>query len=135
MKKKHHKKHRKRLKSVTVSVINHHHILWERRLWNSGSLRALREYYYCIVPLPKETIHKLIHEKIRNVPVPKQSYARYVLDELKKLDDVGAISDKDRIEKRLSVLICFFDCIEQETANALWEQLKIVREFYNGSSV
>ncbi len=122
--KKHHEKH-----SVVSSYFNNHHLLWMRKMWNSGSLRNLREFHYCIVSLPKDTIHKEIHEKVPFVPPPKPSYAKYVLEELKKLDDIGAISDDDKIEKRLGVLICYFDCIEQKTADALWEQLKIVREY------
>lgn len=127
-KKKRVKKHHKRLLR-TSSMLNRHHLLWMRKMWYSGSLRKLRDYYYCIVWIPKDTMHKAIHERVAYIPVPKNAYAHYVLGELEKLDELGAISEEDTIEKRLSVLLFFFDCAEQKTANALWEQLKVVREY------
>lgn len=130
-KKRHIRKRHKKL-SATTSILNRHHLLWMRKMWYGGSLRSLRDYYYNIILLPKDTLHKTIHERIPYIPTPKPAYAHYVLDELKKLDEVGAISENDGAEKRLSVLICFFDCIEQKTADALWEQLKIVREYNKG---
>lgn len=133
-KKKHIKKHHKKLARVN-SYMNRHHLLWMRKMWYSGSLRSLRDYYYCIVWLPKDTVHKTIHERVPYIPVPKSSYAHYVLEKLKQLDAIGAISDEDSVEKRLGVLLFYFDCIEPKTAEALWEQLKVVREYNNGSSL
>ena len=127
-KKRHIKKHHKKI-VVVSSTYNQHHLLWMRKMWYSGSLRNLREFYYCKIFLPKDTLHKEIHERIPFIPTPKPAYAKYVLGELKKLDETGAISEDDKIEKRLSVLIFFFDCIEPKTASALWEQLKVVREY------
>lgn len=127
-KKKHIKKHRKKLVKV-ASYMNRHHLLWMRKMWNSGSLKNLRDFYYCIVSLPKDTVHKEIHERIACIPTPKPAYARYVLDRLRELDEIGSISDDDSVEKRLGVLLFYFDCIEPKTASALWEQLKIVREY------
>ena len=133
-KKKHIKKHHKKL-AKNNSTMNRHHLLWMRKMWYSGSLRGLRDYYYCIVSLPKDTLHKEIHERVAYIPTPKSSYAHYVLDNLKRLDEIGAISEEDSVEKRLGVLLFYFDCIEPKTAEALWEQLKVVREYNNGSSL
>lgn len=127
---KKHKKHRKRkILRLKTSALNRHHLLWERKMWNSGSLRELREFYYCKVNIPRDTLHKEIHERVPFVPTPNPKYAKFVLNELKHLDEIGAIREDDSVEKRLGVLICYFDCIEQKTASALWEQLKIVREY------
>ena len=117
---KKHKKHRKRkIIRLETSTLNRHHLLWMRKMWNSGSLRELREFYYCKVNIPRDTIHKEIHERVPFVPTPTPKYAKFVLNELKHLDEVGAITDEDSVEKRLSVLLCYFDCIEQKTADAL----------------
>lgn len=48
---------------------------------------------------------------------------------LEYLEKYGAIGPDDPIEKRLTVLIALFECIEQPTADALKEQLRLVHEF------
>lgn len=47
------------------------------------------------------------------------------------LEQAGAISDDDNIEKRLMVLAALFDCVEQPTADAFRKQQQIAHEFYN----
>lgn len=82
--------------------------------------------------IPKDSLHRQIHEALAAVPTPKPANAREALQELRTLYHYGGISDHDDIEKRLKVLVALFDYIEQPTADALRKQLAIVQE-YKGS--
>lgn len=108
-----------------------HHIFFQKRYY-TGVLAEFRKYAYCVVLIPKNTLHHQIHTEISNVPVPKVANVKNALAQLRALYRYGAISDDDGIEKRLKVLIALFECIEQPTADALKKQLDIVHRFYNG---
>lgn len=105
-----------------------HHLFYQKRHYY-GILSDLRSYEYCVVSIPKNTLHHKIHEYLGDIPAPKAASAREALNELRTLYQYGGISDTDSIEKRLRVLIALFDCIEQPTADALKEQLSIVQRF------
>lgn len=90
----------------------------------------MREFHYCKVYIPKDTLHKRIHAQVPTVPVPKTVNALAALTQLRLLEQAGAISDDDNIEKRLMVLAALFDCVEQPTADAFREQQRIAHEFY-----
>lgn len=124
------KRYMKRKKSKTHCVSNsakdRHHILYQRRHY-TGVLSDLRNYEYCVVSIPKNTLHRQIHEYLGDIPAPRPASAREALWQLRVLYRYGGISDTDDIEKRLLVLISLFECVEQPTADALKEQLSIVR--------
>ncbi len=52
------------------------------------------------------------------------------LNQLMMLEQSGAISDDDDIEKRLMILAALFDCVEQPTADAFRKQQQVAHEFY-----
>lgn len=133
-KKARYKKRKTRKRLRTTNHYDRHHILWQRAKWNRGALRQLRDYYYCIIMLPKETLHKYIHSRVSQIPVPREIVTKDVLAHLDYLTNAGAISDNDSIEKRLKVLIALFECIEEPTATALKKQLIAVREYKNSPS-
>ena len=108
---------------------NSHHLLWQRRKWDRASLKVLRSHPYCIVEIPANTLHRRIHENLRQIPPPSQENAKRVLWHLDYLEKRGGIKPNDPVEKRLKVLIALFDCSEQPTADALRKQLEIVCEF------
>lgn len=122
--KKHSKSHKK-----NISAFDHHHLLWTRARWNGGALRELRLYWYCIILIPRDTLHRHIHANMCFIPVISQNSARYALNQLNMLDKAGALHEDDPIEKRLNLLAALFDYVEQETADALRKQLQIVCEF------
>lgn len=107
-----------------------HHLLWMRRRWSNGALVALRKYPYCIIDIPRNTLHREIHENIATIPTPSAINAQSALNQLRTLEKYGAISDQDDIVRRLEVLIALFDCAEPRTTDALKRQLAIAREFY-----
>lgn len=125
------KKKRARRKNYTPSahVRDTHHICWQRYKWASGNVRALRDYWYCRINIPKNTLHKKIHAGMSEVPPPRDVNAKFALGQLQYLEQYDAISEFDSIERRLNILIEIFEDIEPETTNALRKQLQIVCEF------
>ena len=63
------------------------------------------------------------------IPVPSQDSAKLALDRIGCLEERGLISYDDSFEKRLQVLIAFFEGYEPETTDALIKQLNLVREY------
>lgn len=108
-----------------------HHLLWPRKGWRGGAVGELRMHWYCRIPIPRETLHKEIHHCMGSIPVPRYHSAKSALEQLGYLEKYGGISKKDPIEKRLKVLIALFECIEDNTSNALKIQLEIVNRFYS----
>lgn len=107
-----------------------HHIWYQARHYSKGSLASLRQYPYSKIMIPRETLHRTIHEFVGDIPAPSQLTAQRVLNELRRLYRVGEIGDDDNFEERLSVIISLLDFTDQPTVDALKRQLAIVREFY-----
>lgn len=107
-----------------------HHILYIRKEWNKGRLNKLRLHPYCIVPMDRDSLHRYLHVHLACIPAPSGGVVDSVLMQLEFLERYGAISQEDDVEKRITVLIALFECIAQPTADALKEQLRIIREFY-----
>lgn len=101
-----------------------------KKCWNRGILEVLRTYHYCVIPIPKCTLHRYIHENLRNIPAPSPIAAKGALEQLELLDKMGVLHDTDPIEKRLKLLAALFDCSAQPTADGIRKQLDIVRRFY-----
>lgn len=130
-KKKKRKRRRYKAPRVVTSSFDRHHLLWQEKCWARGSLLELRRFHYCIILLRRDTIHKYIHLNMAGIPAPTEKNAKFVLEQLRILENYGAISDDDPIEKRLVVLASLFDCSEQPTADAIRRQLQIVYRFKN----
>ena len=117
-------------KATGRNPLDRHHIFYIRKEWNKGKLDLLRRHPYCVIPLDSETIHRYIHVHLACIPAPSGGVVDSVLMQLDFLKRYDAIGPGDSLEKRLIVLIALFECIAQPTADALKEQLRIVREFY-----
>lgn len=113
----------------TKTPYDKHHILYIRKEWSKGGLNKLRLHPYCIVSIHRDTLHRYIHTHLAYIPTPHGRVVKDILFHLDYLERYGAISPDDSIEKRLTVLIALFECIEQPTADALKEQLRLVHEF------
>lgn len=123
------RKHSRKKRRASQSGSNKHHILWQRRYWNSGYLKALREHEYLVVEVPVNTLHHQIHAEMSGIPVMSQSSAKMVLDELTRLQKFGALRLDEPISKRLELLIFMLDGIEASTVKALKKQLRVVISF------
>ena len=80
--------------------------------------------------IPRDTIHRHIHEWLSDIPAPREVSAREALKHLRLLESQGAISDDDTLEQRLYLLAALFDCNDQETADGFRKQLEIVRNYH-----
>ena len=117
-----------------VSAYDRHHLCFIKRKWGGGSAYALRQFHYCIVPIPRVSLHRVIHENMALIPAPSELAAKEALRELRILEEHGAISDDDPIEKRLNLLAALFDCVAQPTADGFRTQLDIICKFYKEPS-
>ena len=124
------KKKRHRTPHRNIKAKNRHHLCYIGRNWSNGYCKVLRDYWYMIIEIPRDTLHNYIHYGLYNIPPPRGMSAKNALLELRRLEKYGAISPDDDIERRLRVLIALFDCVEQPTADAFKKQLNIVRQFY-----
>lgn len=129
LKKKKHKK--KRIKKPSCQL-DRHHILFIKKEWSRNGLGKLRLHPYCVVKIPRDSLHRYIHTHLAYIPTPRPATIQEVLYHLHYLEKAGAITMEDPIEKRLKVLVALFDCVEQPTADALEKQLNLVREFKKG---
>lgn len=110
--------------------LDRHHIFYPRKEWNQGKLDKLRLHPYCIFSLDRDTIHRYLHIHLAFIPTPSRKIIDRVIFQLNALEKRGAIGPADSLEKRLIVLTALFECSAQPTADALKEQLRLVREFY-----
>ena len=116
-----------------INTYDSHHIFYTKRNWNVGYNKILRNFYYCRVSIPRDTLHHLIHTKVKSIPAPRGCNSRFVLDNLVLMTRFSTISEADSIEKRLAVLVALFDCLEPATTDALQAQLDVVRSYYKDS--
>lgn len=111
-------------------VKNMHHLCYTRREWeHNSSAKQLREFWYCHVLIPQDTLHAKIHRWLYCVPCPPEIHAESALRQLKYLDSRGVLHEEDDIEKRLSLLLALFECTGQPTEEGLRLQLSIVRAY------
>ncbi len=120
-------RHKKR--NWEKSSVDSHHIFYTKVSWTGAVPNKLRQHWYCIVDIPKSTLHHKIHEKVRYVPVPRVEAIRVALGQLDLLESYGAIRPDDDIEKRLHIFINIFSGPDKPTADALQKQLDVVCEF------
>lgn len=107
-----------------------HHLLWYKRDYSKGWAKRLRDHWYCRVDIPRDTLHKEIHNQVSYVPVPGACAIKDALFHLNLLERFGGIGPNDPIEKRLQVLMALFDCCEPATYNALKKQLDICNSLH-----
>lgn len=105
------------------------HILYIHREWSRVYLNRLRLHPYCVINIPRDTLHHFIHANLEKIPAPRGESAKEVLFHLQYLSEHKAISLKDPIEKRIVLLISLFNYMEPATTEALKKQLALVRSF------
>ena len=136
MAKKRKRRKKKRSKGHTVyktkNANDHHHILWQKNKWSQGYVYKLRDHPYCKISIPRDTLHRHIHLEMIGIPVPSQDAAKFALDRIGCLEERGLISLNDTFEKRLKVLIAFFEGNEPDTTEALKKQLEIIQGYSEG---
>lgn len=130
-KKKKRKRSRKpRPPTSNVRREDFHHLLFQRKHWQQGMAKVLREHPYCGGYIPQATLHREIHSKVHDVPTPNASKCRRVLNILNEKLKNGEISVKDRLDTKAKLLAELFleDC--PATAAILLWQSEIISKFY-----
>lgn len=110
-----------------------HHIWFCRHDYNKGWAKKLRTHWYCTVEIPKDTLHRMIHHGMVQVPVPSAIAIQNALQQLQMLEKNGAIHPYDNAERRLYVLMALFECICPDTHAALKKQYLMVCKFYHSN--
>ena len=123
------KKRKKRVISNDHSK-DWHHIFFQKRHWKTDWAKLLRDHSYCGSMLPKHTLHRYIHENIKDIPVPDGKSCRMALEAINNWLETGYISMDSPIEQKLIVLINVFNRLSPETAQALRKQLEIIRNYH-----
>ena len=126
------KKIKRKKTKPNKSRSNNHHILYQRKFWDRGHAKRLRDFWYCQVELPIRELHNPIHHALNSVPVPDGSRCNEALIELKRLEELGALRPDASIVTRIDVLLCIWegykDC--EATCKALKIQRAIAENYY-----
>lgn len=120
---------RKKRQQINYSARDTHHLCFQKNQWQKGNLRLLKDFWYCKIKIKRDTLHRQIHENIKNITPPKDINAKKALEQLELLEKYCAISEFDSIERRLEILASLFDCSDQDTADDFRAQLRIICEF------
>lgn len=131
-KKKNKKKARKTPRTINPSMENCHHLLWQARHWNQGYSKALRNHPYMKKMMPKDTLHKSIHNRIADVPVPSNALCKKAFEEVERQMRLGTISLEDTAEKRIDFLLGLwkFDECPRTVLMLIWQK-EIISKFYS----
>lgn len=83
--------------------------------------------------IPRDTLHRTIHSKIHDVPVPNGKECRKAFEELCRREEAGLISINDTIEQRIDFLIEMWKEDNCSATIAILEwQKQVVQKFYKG---
>lgn len=126
-KRRYSKKLKKKQRTQVVSnCCDRHHIFWTRRSYSQHPWALkLRNHPYCIVLIPKNTLHREIHQNVVEVPLPSEMVCESTFKELNRLWDFGAITENDGIIKRLDLLIFIMKYAADDTVEVLQQQRDI----------
>ena len=118
-------------RTVDIRYKDRHHLCYTKHGWRKGSAKRLRLHPYCVVEVPKYTLHAMIHSRVDDIPAPSDIAAEAAIEQLEMLQRYKAISNEDGIEKRLWILYALFECVSPATADAFARQIQVVREYYD----
>lgn len=83
--------------------------------------------------IPKNTLHRFIHEGVNDVPLADGKSCRIAVEAINNWLEAGYIHLDDTLAQKLVILIIIFNAIEPRTAEALVKQLHIAGEFEKAS--
>lgn len=120
-------------RQIAYKATDYHHILFQKRHWQQGYAKALREHPYMGKYIPVATLHRSIHSKIHDVPTPNGAECRRAYNRLVKLEQEGLIDiQNDTLETRIQFLIDVWEEDCPATVAILKWQQDVVRKFYEG---
>lgn len=105
-----------------------HHFLYQKKYWNDGWAKALRNDRYCGAYINQAYLHRDIHSSVTQVFVPNGSECRRVYQELCRQKQDGFISDSDPPWIKLAWLAEQFEgTCPITSAILLWQRSKILK--------
>lgn len=114
---------------------DYHHFLYQKKHWQNGYAKLLREHPYMGKYIPQNSLHSLIHSKIHDIPVPNGKDCKRAYLKLLELERNGEIDVRlDTCEKRLEFLIEVWSKSSPATVAVLLWQRDIIRKFYERES-
>lgn len=109
---------------------DYHHLLFQRKHWQQGYAKILREHSYCGGYIPQATLHREIHSKAHDVPTPNGSDCRYAITKLNEMLEQGIIDINDRLDRKAQILSSIFSERCPATSAMLLWQSEIISKFY-----
>ena len=112
-----------------------HHILFQKRHWSQGYAKALREHPYMGKYIPRDTLHRALHSKLHDIPVPNGKECKLAFEALVRAEMNGDINvEEDTIEQRIAFLINLWRDKCPATVAMLEWQSQIIAKFYTSST-
>lgn len=116
---------------IAYQATDYHHILFQKRHWQQGYAKALREHPYMGKYIPRATLHREIHSKIHDVPTPNGVDCKRAYNQLLELERQGLIDiEQDTLEQRIEFLIEVWEESCPATVAILKWQRDVVNKFY-----
>lgn len=111
--------------------LDYHHLLYQRKHWQHGWAKILREHPYCGGYIPQDTLHRAIHAKLHDIPTPNGKDCKIAVEALDSWLNAGYISLDDDMSRKLEILAkCFRAKCPATTAMLDWQR-EIITKFYN----
>lgn len=107
--------------------LDYHHIFFQGKHYTQGYAKLLREHPYCGDYIPRDTLHRVLHSRVHDIPTPPGRECKYLCLKLNQALQDGAISQDDTLEHRLQVIIALLEGRCKPTRDMLEYQLAIVR--------
>lgn len=123
----------KKRKMVYHTGKDYHHFLYQKRHWQNGYAKALREHPYMGKQIPRDTLHREIHSKIHDVPCPNGKECRQAFEEILRREREGLIDvELDTCEQRIDLLIELWAEKCPATVAILKWQRDVIAKYYDG---
>lgn len=110
-----------------------HHFLFQRKHWQQGYAKALREHCCCGAYIPQATLHRELHSKIHDVPVPNGNVCKEIYHELCRQEQAGLIHKDDPPWVKLEWLIEQLEERCPATKAILKWQKEVITKYYKKS--
>lgn len=110
-----------------------HHILWQKRHWDKGWSKRLREHPYCKIEIPRDTLHHQIHQVVNDIPVPNGEACKAAYIAIESWLEGGVCSMDDNLSRRIEVIEMCFKAKYPVTYKALEKQKNVVDNYYKGA--
>lgn len=105
----------------------------QKRHWQQGYAKALREHPYMGKYIPRDTLHRSIHAKIHDIPCPNGRECKEAFETILKLERDGKINvENDTCEQRLGLLIRLWEHKCPATVAILKWQRDLIAKYYGG---